>query len=117
MLAFCLTVSMACLAGLPLSVGFLGKWLVLLGLAQAGQLAALVIALIAAACGFYYYFRPIVAAYSSSEEPRKAIEVSIPAAVLLVLLCAVVLVLGLYPAPLNGLLQLTGAPAAAALLR
>ncbi len=66
-LAFALTAAMASLAGLPLTAGFFGKFLVFMAAVDQEYYVAVFCAVVGAAAGFYYYFRPILAVYSPAE--------------------------------------------------
>jgi NADH-quinone oxidoreductase subunit N len=62
-LAFVLLVSMASLAGVPLTAGFISKAYVLWFAAKAHAWFLLAVAVVSAAAGFYYYFKVLRAAY------------------------------------------------------
>ncbi len=99
-LAFSLLLAMASLAGIPLTAGFIGKFMVFqLALAQ-GSYILLIVAIIAAALGFYYYLKIAISMYV--EEPGKkadlsAIRVSPLTAIALVTLLALIIVAGVQP--------------------
>ncbi len=102
LLAFALTVAMASLAGVPLTVGFLGKFFVF-GAAAAHQLwLPLGFAVVGAATGFYYYLKVLRNMYWNP--PASSPATAIPLAPLtkwaMVLLIAATLVFGVYPQPL-----------------
>lgn len=63
LLAFVLTVSMLSLAGIPLTAGFWGKFMVFSSVVERGQTWLLVVAVLMSAVGIYYYFRAIIASY------------------------------------------------------
>ncbi len=63
LLAFVLTVSLLSLAGIPLTAGFWGKFLVFSSAVERGLTWLLVFAVFMSAVGIYYYFRAIIAAY------------------------------------------------------
>ncbi len=111
LLALMMTLAFASLAGLPLTAGFLGKMLVFVGLVDHQLWFALACAVIAAAAGFYYYFRIILAMYTPEEETQP-VKMSLPAKAGVVVLGLAVLVIGVYPKPLQSVLQ-SGADAAA----
>lgn len=58
-LALALTILLAALAGVPLTAGFIGKFLVFSLAVDAGQWALIGIAFIGVGAGFYYYFKVI----------------------------------------------------------
>ncbi|RYD47898.1 MAG: NADH-quinone oxidoreductase subunit N, partial [Verrucomicrobiaceae bacterium] len=72
-LALALTVLLAALAGVPLTAGFLGKFLVFTLAVEAGLWWGVGIAFIAAAAGFYYYFTVIRAMWWAAPADEKAI--------------------------------------------
>jgi NADH-quinone oxidoreductase subunit N len=99
-LGLALTIALASLAGLPLTAGFIGKFFVIFATVLDGAYAYLAIAVIGAAAGFYYYFKVILALYAKSESEQQQparLYLGAPAAVLLAVLVAAVVVLGLYP--------------------
>ncbi len=104
-LAFIMTLSLASLAGLPLTAGFMGKLFVFIGLVDQAYWGALVCAAIGAAAGFYYYFRAIVSMYSSEASPQEPIQVTLPTRVAALGLATAIIVLGLYPKPLQQILS------------
>lgn len=104
-LAFALVLAMASLAGVPLTAGFFGKFFSLVLAAGAHQWVLLGVAVVAAACGFYYYFKVIRSMYWN--EPAKdapPLEFSTLTRAAIVFLGAAVVILGVYPKPLTGLL-------------
>jgi NADH-quinone oxidoreductase subunit N len=116
-LGLAVTIALASLAGLPLTAGFVGKFLVIFATVLDGAYAYLAIAVIGAATGFYYYFKVILALYAKpeSEEQQPArLHLGAPAAVLLAILVAAVVVLGIYPNAARNPLAATTAKVAAA---
>ncbi|WP_395741639.1 NADH-quinone oxidoreductase subunit N [Prosthecobacter sp.] len=110
LLALLLTISFASLAGLPLTAGFLGKLFVFLGLADHGYWGALSCAIIGAGAGFYYYFKTILAMYTTAGTDTPALTFSGAAKAVAAALALAILILGVYPAPLQKVLK--PAPAA-----
>ncbi len=104
LLALLMTISFASLAGLPLTAGFLGKLFVFLGLADHGYWGALSCAIIAAAAGFYYYFKTILAMYTTEGTDVPALSFSGPAKAVAGALALAILILGVYPKPLQSVL-------------
>lgn len=109
LLALLVTVAFASLAGLPLTAGFFGKMWVVIGLVDQQLWFALSCAVVGAAAGFYYYFRVILTIFTP-EESTEAVRMNVSAKGVCVLLGVVIVVLGVYPKPLQKLL--TTAPAA-----
>jgi NADH-quinone oxidoreductase subunit N len=102
--ALLMTISFASLAGLPLTAGFLGKLFVFLGLADHGYWGALSCAVIAAAAGFYYYFKTILAMYTTEGTDAPALTLSGATKAVAGALALAILILGVYPRPLQKVL-------------
>jgi NADH-quinone oxidoreductase subunit N len=80
---------------------------VFLSLADQGHWGALGCAAVAAAAGFYYYFRIILAMYTregAEDTPAPALTLSPLTKGIAIALAAVVVVLGVYPKPLQKVL-------------
>lgn len=106
-LAVATTVIMASLAGVPLTVGFLGKFFVFQAAMASSLWIPVVIAAIAAAAGFYYYFKILRAVWWNApnhKEPLPYDPSSIFSFALTVLTIAI-LVFGVWPQPLMNLLK------------
>jgi len=105
LLALVMTIALASLAGLPLTAGFMGKLFVFLGLVDQAAWGALACAVIGAATGFYYYFKTILAMYSldasSSSQP---LPLRLCTKVGAIVLTITIVVLGVYPRPLQSML-------------
>ena len=109
-LALALTVLLAALAGVPLTAGFLGKFLVFELAVQAKLWVGVSIAFIAAAAGFYYYFKVIRAMWWSEDADGQAIVLPCISKLCVAVLTIATLVLGIWPQPIWALLkQATGA--------
>ncbi|MES2440677.1 MAG: NADH-quinone oxidoreductase subunit N [Verrucomicrobiota bacterium] len=104
-LALALTILLAALAGVPLTAGFLGKFLVFSLAVEAGLWWGVGIAFIAAAAGFYYYFSVIRAMWWAAPADGKAIALPIISKVCIATLTVAVLVLGFWPQPIWALLK------------
>jgi NADH-quinone oxidoreductase subunit N len=114
LLALLMTIALASLAGLPLTAGFLGKMLVFVTLVDHAYWGALACGVVAAATGFYYYFRTILVMYStadSADAKSEPIQLALGTKIGAVALGGVILLLGVYPKPLQFLLD--SAPPAA----
>jgi NADH-quinone oxidoreductase subunit N len=94
--AITLTIAMLSLAGIPLTAGFIGKYVMFLNVMENYQTTLVIIAILNALIGFYYYFKVIVAVWFKDGEE---IILAMPFAYKLVLvLCSIVtLFLGIYP--------------------
>jgi NADH-quinone oxidoreductase subunit N len=98
LLAFVATIFLFSLAGIPLTGGFMAKYYVLLAVVQQGHLLWLVIfALLMAAISVYYYFRVIIAMYFKTGAPELNSPVTNADKFMLILTCALVLLIGIFP--------------------
>lgn len=104
-LGLAMTLALASLAGLPLTAGFMGKLLVFVSLVDAASWGALLCAAIGAAAGFYYYFRPLLAIHSSDSSASEPLQVSGAAKAAAIVLSLAIVVLGVYPKPLQQMLS------------
>lgn len=103
LLALALTIAMLSLAGIPLTAGFIGKFLMFSSAVSDYQILLVILAVINAAIGIFYYFRVIVAMYFK-EADRDQIVVPGNYQVVFVLAIIVTIVLGVYPGWLIGLI-------------
>jgi NADH-quinone oxidoreductase subunit N len=101
--AFILTVAMLSLAGIPLTGGFIGKYLMFLNVMNDYQIYLVAFAILNALIGFYYYFRVIVAMYFKD---GKEVELNTPVQyqVVMVLSLIITLFLGIYPSVILNLI-------------
>ncbi len=104
-LALALTVLLAALAGVPLTAGFIGKFLVFSLAVEAHLWVGVGIAFIAAAAGFYYYFSVIRAMWWAAPGDEKAIVLPCISKVCIAVLTIAVVVLGFWPQPIWALLR------------
>jgi NADH-quinone oxidoreductase subunit N len=97
---------MLSLTGIPPTVGFFAKLYVLLAAVEGGLAWLAVILVLNAALAAFYYLRVIVYMYMRDPEPDPApIDTSPFGSVALVLSVAGVLILGLFPVAILGLLE------------
>lgn len=101
-LAVAVTVAMLSLAGIPLTAGFIGKFMMFSGVLSDYQILLVVLAALNAAMGIFYYFRVIVAMYFKPMD-REAITISGQYKTVLLIAVLITLVLGVYPAWVTGL--------------
>ncbi|MGE6221782.1 NADH-quinone oxidoreductase subunit N [Nubsella zeaxanthinifaciens] len=94
--ALALTIAMLSLAGIPLTAGFIGKYVMFLNVLENYQIILVVIAILNALIGFYYYFRVIIAVYFK-EGKEVELETPVQYKVVLVVSTIVILILGVYP--------------------
>jgi len=102
-LALAITIAMLSLAGIPLTAGFVGKFMMFSGVLADYQVLLVVLAVINAAMGIFYYFRVIVAMYFRPID-RDVVIVSGPYRSVFFLAALITLLLGVYPAWLTGLI-------------
>lgn len=106
LLAFHLLIAMLSLAGVPFTVGFIGKFLIFESALRAGLYLLIGIGVVAVASGFYYYLKVVRAAYwQSAPEDAPLIEVPALTRLALLLLSAAILIFGVFPQPILALLQ------------
>jgi NADH-quinone oxidoreductase subunit N len=101
-LAGILTVTMLSLAGIPLTAGFIGKFLVLGAGVGAGQWALSLILVLGSVISIYYYLRVVVAMYMRAAPDgasQPTTRVPLTAAAILAALLAAILWLGVWPGP------------------
>ncbi len=105
-LAIALTITMAALAGVPLTAGFWGKFFIFKSAITTGVSWWLIaIAFISVAAGFYYYLKVVKAMYWNTPRHENAIAVPVITKAVLVALTAAILVFGIYPQPILDLLK------------
>ncbi|MXV51642.1 NADH-quinone oxidoreductase subunit NuoN [Pedobacter sp. HMF7647] len=102
-LAFVLTISMLSLAGIPLTAGFIGKFVMFSNALSQYHIWLVVLAVVNAVIGIFYYLRVVVAMYF---KPIDRSEVPVPAYFKIVLLVslAVTIAVGVYPALVTNLI-------------
>lgn len=102
--AFSLTVAMLSFAGIPLTAGFMGKFLLFNTALEKYQVWIVVLAVLNAAIGIYYYFKVIVAMYFrlSASNVRLMLPLNYKWVIAICLLLT--FALGVYPSCLLGLL-------------
>ncbi len=98
-LAASLALSLLSLAGIPPTVGFVGKFQLFMVAVHEGFVGLAVIGAISGAVGVYYYLRPIVLMYMHPSE-GSALEVGRAARVVLSLVAVAILAFGLLPSAL-----------------
>jgi NADH-quinone oxidoreductase subunit N len=99
-LAFAMLIAMASLAGVPLTVGFFGKFLIFMAAIAHHQTALAVVGVFTVACGFYYYFRVVRAMYWQPAPVTDSIPISGLSRLTMTALMAAIIWLGVYPQPI-----------------
>jgi NADH-quinone oxidoreductase subunit N len=106
-IALIMSIIMAAMAGLPLTAGFYGKFLVLKAMFESMPNSLLVAAFcISVASGFYFYLKVIKAMYWQSSADESPIPFSSSAKISLLTITFLLLILGIYPQPLFNLFNL-----------
>ncbi len=101
-LAFALTVSMLSLAGIPLTAGFIGKFMMFQTALSDYHIWLVILAVVNAVIGLFYYLRVIVAMYFKSGE-RAQIHSSAYFNFVLGISALLTIIIGVYPAFISNL--------------
>ncbi|NBV85130.1 MAG: NADH-quinone oxidoreductase subunit N [Verrucomicrobia bacterium] len=113
-LAFSMLVAMSSLAGVPLTAGFYGKFLVFAQIVQAHQWVLLALGFITAGAGFYYYFRVVAAMFWNDPVETAPISVSPLSKAAIGLLVACIFIFGINPKPVLSALRASAPSVASA---
>ncbi len=107
-LASVFTAALLSLAGIPATMGFLGKFYVLAAGAAAAAWSLIIILVVTSIGGLFYYLRIVVALYSTPAEPAASVQ-TVPrgGAFLLAVLAILLIWFGIYPTPLLNLIRTT----------
>lgn len=110
-LAGMLTLALLSLAGIPLTAGFIGKFLVISAGAGSTLWLLLVVLAVSSSIGLYYYLRIVTVLYSrvpeGREMPAAGPQLSLSGGTALVVLALLLIWLGVYPSPLLRLIKAT----------
>lgn len=101
-LAFTLTVSMLSLAGIPLTAGFIGKFMMFSTAMSQYHVVMVTLAVLNAIIGVFYYFRVIIAMYFRDSERREVLSTT-SFDLALGFSAAATIILGLYPGFISNL--------------
>lgn len=105
LLALALTVLLAALAGVPLTAGFLGKFLVFALAVDAHLWVGVGIAFIAVAAGFFYYLNVVRAMWWVAPGDLPPVTLPVISKSCVAVLTVATLVLGIWPQPILALLK------------
>lgn len=100
MLAAGLALCLLSLAGVPPTMGFVGKFYLFAAAVEGGHVGLAVVGAIGGAIGVYYYLRPIVHMYMRPTGDARAPSLNMPALGALALSAVAILAFGLMPGPL-----------------
>jgi len=101
--ALALTIAMLSLAGIPLTAGFIGKYLMFLNVMTEYKIYLVAFAILNALVGFYYYLKVIVAMYFK-DGAEIELETPVQYKVVLILSVIITIVLGVYPSVILNLI-------------
>lgn len=104
-LAFGMLVAMSSLAGIPLTAGFLGKFLVFFAAIDQHHYVLAGIGIVTVAAGFYYYLKVVRAMYWLDSDSEAPVVASGLTKAVIVVLVALTFVLGVYPQPVFKMLN------------
>jgi NADH-quinone oxidoreductase subunit N len=101
-LGFVLTIAMLSLAGLPLTGGFIGKFLIFSRAIEVQRMAWLVFAgIIISVVGAYYYIKPVAAAYFKDGYTGGEVEINTGKRIAITLAVVGTIILGILPVVFN----------------
>jgi NADH-quinone oxidoreductase subunit N len=98
-LAAMISLCLLSLAGIPPTIGFIGKFYLFSAAVEAGQVSLAIVGAISAAFGVYYYLRPMLYMYMRDGHPEVEDRFGW-AAVTIGLCAAAILLVGVVPGPL-----------------
>ena len=105
LVAFSMLICILSLAGIPLTAGFFAKYYMLLAVIKDGAFLWLaIVAILCAAVSVYYYFRVVQAMYFKEPNNEEVLEFSPSFRFILLGTAIIILVLGIHPDYLTGLL-------------
>ena len=103
-------IAMASLAGVPLTAGFFGKFLIFMAAVAQKQTALIIVGAVGVACGFYYYLKVVRAMYWQPALNDDRIPISgLSRAAMMVLIIGIIW-LGVYPRPILNALNAKDGP-------
>lgn len=104
-LALAMLISMLSLAGLPFTVGFLGKFFIFEAAMREQHYLLVAIGVVTVACGFYYYLKVVRAMYWQPAPAESGpVEVSALTRFAAAFLAALILIIGIFPKPILDIL-------------
>ena len=106
-LAFAMLVAMLSLAGLPLTVGFFGKFFVFAAALQQHHYTLSFLAIITVGAGFYYYLKVVRAMYWLEPASQEGVPAAPLTRFTIIALTGLIFFFGVYPAPILNTLSAT----------
>jgi NADH-quinone oxidoreductase subunit N len=104
-LAAAFTAALLSLAGIPLTAGFVGKFLLVTAGVATAEWLLVVTLVVTSTIGLVYYLRIVTALFAPTGEAVAPPRLAWPTGITLTVLALVILWLGLYPAPVVDLIQ------------
>jgi NADH-quinone oxidoreductase subunit N len=101
--AFCLTIAMLSLTGIPPLAGFMAKFFLFATAIEQGYTWLVIVAILGSAISAAYYFKPVIAMYFKEGEGIR-LKASLKFKIIIVILTLLILVLGLFPFLFSGLI-------------
>jgi NADH-quinone oxidoreductase subunit N len=109
-LAAIFTAALLSLAGLPLTAGFIGKYLIVTAGIGSTKWLLVIILIVSSVIGLFYYLRIVVAMLSAMPSKESIVEygeVRFTGALIMCIMTLIILGLGIYPVPLLHLIHIT----------
>ncbi len=100
-LAFCMTVAMLSLAGIPITAGFFAKYMVFTIMIATPFKWLLILAIVTSAVAAYYYLKVIIAMYFSSSSSKEEIQIENNHKLVIAISVGLTLLLGIVPGVLS----------------
>jgi len=97
-LAFCMSVAMLSLAGIPVTAGFFAKYFVFTTMIGTEYQWLLILAILTSAVGVYYYLKVIIAMYFKEKETEEPVQIEKSNQLVILITTALTLLLGIAPA-------------------
>jgi NADH-quinone oxidoreductase subunit N len=97
--------AMLSLAGVPLTAGFWGKFLIFAAAVKEHQFALVGVGIITVAAGFYFYLRVVTAMYWQEPNDDTPIRMGVLARVAICVLTVLIFAAGIFPGPILSMLR------------
>lgn len=107
MAALIMVIFLLSLAGIPPTVGFVGKFLIFSAALKAGFYWLLVIAVITSVISLYYYFKIARSMYLEEPADVEEIKPALSVKLTIFVLAILTIILGIYPSPIINLAELS----------
>ena len=97
LIAFCMTLAMFSLAGIPITAGFFAKYFVFTTLIGTPYKWLLILAIITSAVGAYYYFKIVIAMYFNKSEDDAPLIIENSNKFVIIISTFLILAIGIFP--------------------